>query len=397
MKVAYVCMQFPAPAETFAATDIRMLREQGVEVEVFALRPAPPAAAETLAARGLAGLAVRQAGLRETLRGLLGMACQPLLTLRALCWLLRHDISRPGHCLRVLLLLPACFFVLAALRRRRPDIVHLFWGHYPSMLGWLVRRELPGVRLSMFLGAYDLACTLGISASLARQADHVFTHAHANLVQLEALGIDVTRVTVVHRGVDVRLLGRLTQGCTRQPGRWICAGRMLPSKGFERVIAAFAVASRQAGGPQQLVLVGDGPARATLEQQARALEIAGRVHFTGFLPHARVVREMAAAEVFLLFSSKEGERLPNVVKEAMFAGCLCMVCPTPGIDELIADGHTGIIVTDDAPGSAAARLAYLSPVQRAAIGQNAHAFIVRHFDAATSMQHYLDQWRRQDV
>ena len=53
---------------------------------------------------------------------------------------------------------------------------------------------------------------------------------------------------------------------------------------------------------------------------------------------------MAESDIFLFLSSKAGERLPNVVKEAMLSGCICIVSNTPGIDELIEDGKTGFII-----------------------------------------------------
>ena len=55
---------------------------------------------------------------------------------------------------------------------------------------------------------------------------------------------------------------------------------------------------------------------------------------------------MASSDIFLFLSSKAGERLPNVVKEAMLAGCICIVSNTPVIDELIEDGKTGFIIEE---------------------------------------------------
>ena len=46
---------------------------------------------------------------------------------------------------------------------------------------------------------------------------------------------------------------------------------------------------------------------------------------------------MSEAEFFFLMSTTE--RIPNVVKEAMAAGCVCVVSETPGIRELVEDGQ----------------------------------------------------------
>ena len=39
-----------------------------------------------------------------------------------------------------------------------------------------------------------------------------------------------------------------------------------------------------------------------------------------------------------------GERLPNVIKEAIAASCYCLTTPTPDIDELITDASIGQVL-----------------------------------------------------
>jgi glycosyltransferase involved in cell wall biosynthesis len=61
-------------------------------------------------------------------------------------------------------------------------------------------------------------------------------------------------------------------------------GRLAPQKDVGTLLHAFA---RLPAGPQ-LLLVGDGPDRAALQRLAQRR--CGRVHFTGFVPHAQVRR-----------------------------------------------------------------------------------------------------------
>ena len=53
-------------------------------------------------------------------------------------------------------LIPMSFYMFEKLKKEKPDIVHLFWGHYPSLVGYLVKKNMPDTKLSQFLGAYDL-------------------------------------------------------------------------------------------------------------------------------------------------------------------------------------------------------------------------------------------------
>ena len=92
-----------------------------------------------------------------------------------------------------------------------------------------------------------------------------------------------------------------------------------------------------------LVMIGDGPQRATLEQLARELSIASRVHLTG--RRDDIPEVLAGATALALPSAWEG--MPNVVLEAMAAGRPVVACDASGVSELV--GHRGrqVIKTDD--------------------------------------------------
>ena len=40
--------------------------------------------------------------------------------------------------LKSVVFVPRSLDLLASVRARRPDVVHLFWGHYPAIVGYLV-------------------------------------------------------------------------------------------------------------------------------------------------------------------------------------------------------------------------------------------------------------------
>ena len=94
----------------------------------------------------------------------------------------------------------------------------------------------------------------------------------------------------------------------------VAAGRLSPEKGFDhllRVMAGVQHDNPDAG----LLLIGDGPARASLERQARSLGLAN-IHFAGFRrePH----RYFRLARAFALCSASEG--FPNILVEALASG-----------------------------------------------------------------------------
>ena len=67
-----------------------------------------------------------------------------------------------------------------------------------------------------------------------------------------------------------------------------------------------------------LLIVGDGPERAVLEQQAQSLGVADRVIFVGAVPPAEVPRYYALGDVFVSASTSEAQGLTYI--EAMAAG-----------------------------------------------------------------------------
>src|SRR5690606_6195557 len=142
--------------------------------------------AAMLAERDLASLDVEHGGVTAVLRGLGEAAKRPADCIWLVRTIIAHCWRQPGQLMKALALVPASLAVLAALERRRPDVVHLFWGHYPSLVGLLARRRLPAAVISLFLGAYDLERRFPLSALLARRADLLLTHAAANRPALHA-------------------------------------------------------------------------------------------------------------------------------------------------------------------------------------------------------------------
>ena len=100
------------------------------------------------------------------------------------------------------------------------------------------------------------------------------------------------------------------------------------------------------------------------------------------------------ASYFLMLSTKPGERLPNVVKEAMFAGCICFASATPGIDELIENGVSGFILPSDDPLTVLEIVDNLSLEDQQRISDHAINRIRAKFNVIGSMNQYVISWER---
>lgn len=391
MRIAYLFMTYPMAAQPFAISDVRTLEAMGHRVDVYALRGRDRDHAATVDRYGL-DLPVTAHPGAATWRLLASPAGLRLAAF--LAWLLiRRLHRRPVEFAKAVALLPRLVEVTECLRRDPPDVVHAFWGHYPALVLLLAARFAPSVHRSLFLGAYDLTTHLfSLASDAAAAADSVWTHAAANRAVLERLGVRRDKIRVVPRGIPLDLADR--DKVAKIPGRICSAANFQKEKNLDLVVESFA---RFAGVRSEatLVLAGDGEERDALEGLVATRGLGDRVIFTGFLAREQLFEEMQRAEVFVFLSTKPSERLPNVVKEAMLAGTVCLVSRTTDIEELVDDGVTGEIVDELEPETIAARLRALaeSP-ERDTMAARGEAEIRARFSAMAAMTRYVEGWRR---
>ena len=126
----------------------------------------------------------------------------------------------------------------------------------------------------------------------------------------------------------------------RMPGkcRLITASRLIPLKRIDQLIKVVANL-----GNVTLVIVGDGPERASLESLARDHQIEECVTFTGPLSGSEVLSAMASSDIFVLNSSEEN--FPHVILEAMAVGLPVVATRVGGIPEVITSHANGLLVS----------------------------------------------------
>lgn len=238
------------------------------------------------------------------------------------------------------------------LRRFRPDVVHVVG---PACLGiWalLAARllRLPTVAsyhtdLPRYLRGYGLGFLQRLIWPLIRWVHNL---AHRNLCpstytkqELEAHGIP--DVGLWRGGVDtglfhpdkrtIEMRRRIASNPTGAGPVLLYAGRVAPEKGLDRLRP---VLDRL---PDcRLAIVGDGPARASLERHFAGYP----VHFAGFLRGEELASAFASADLFVMPSLTE--TLGFVVLEAMSSGLPVVAANGGGIPDLVKSPDTGLLV-----------------------------------------------------
>jgi len=163
--------------------------------------------------------------------------------------------------------------------------------------------------------------------------------------QAIARGFSAEKILVHYIGIDVSAF-RPDPQAQREPVV-LFVGRLVAKKGGADLIRA--MADVQASRPDvELVMVGDGPLRHELEQQARAS--LKRFRFVGHQTPAQVRAWHARAQVFCAPSvtapSGETEGLPISILEAQAAGLPVVSTSHAGIPEAVIDGETGFLAPE---------------------------------------------------
>ena len=113
------------------------------------------------------------------------------------------------------------------------------------------------------------------------------------------------------------------------------------AKGFDVVLDALPALAERVPEVSYLV-AGDGPDRARLEAKARALGVADRVVFTGYVAEGEKADHYRLADCFAMPSRGEGFGI--VLLEAMACGVPVVASSADASREAVLDGELGVIV-----------------------------------------------------
>lgn len=251
------------------------------------------------------------------------------------------------------------------IRDEQPDVVY---AHTPvpgmAESTALVAGDVPLV-LTYHVGslakgspAFDAAAFLyerAVLRLLARKAAHVI--ATSSFVEKLHSERFAGKSTVIPPGVDTSRFYPSGQG---NPARVLFVAsltRGAAHKGLFELLAAFELLARD-DPDVELVIVGDGDARADLERAAAEAGVGRRARFAGYLDGPELAETFRSARVLALPS--QSDNLPLVALEAMASGVAVVATRVGAIPELIRDGESGFLVDPGDTSDLAAKLGRLT-------------------------------------
>ena len=241
--------------------------------------------------------------------------------------------------------------LLTALRRTRPDAVIVGGFSFPALYT-SIHAALHRVPFMVHSdGTSDSEAGLAAVQRAARayvvaRAAAAIANSRPAAERFSGMGFAPERIFLAPHSTDIAPFAAVGAGRVARPARrldLLATGRLIPRKGFDRLIRACAAASRR--GPQvTLTLVGSGPEEARL--RALAAEVGADVRLPGFADQAALPEFFAAADAYAFPTLDDPFGI--VVLEAAASGLPVVASPRAGAThELIRDGVSGFVRDPD--------------------------------------------------
>jgi glycosyltransferase involved in cell wall biosynthesis len=252
--------------------------------------------------------------------------------------------------------------------------LHVVDGFGPEERETQIRRRVLIRRLVLARGRVVVP-----SRNLERIATEVWK-LPSRVVRYVPNGIDLTRFAPV--GGEAR--GRDARGGPPVIGT---VAALREEKNLARLIRAFAIAANEQ--PARLVIVGDGPERASLAELAAKLGVADRVTFAGHRTDTPAL--YASFDLFALTS--DTEQMPLSVIEAMACGLPVVSTDVGDVRAMVAPDNAAFVgARDDAAIATLLTRLLASPEQRASLGLANRAKAERDFDQQAMFAAWRGLW-----
>ena len=279
--------------------------------------------------------------------------------------------------------LRALWQLYRAFRELRPDIVHT----HTSKAGFIgrVAAWLAGVPVIVHTmhepphnaagGSFTRILYIGLERFAARLSTHVVTVSYANEREIMRQRlVPRARLSVVREGLDLRLYPRVADGRAALRAMGIpdeapvvgAVGRLEQAKGHAYLIRAVPRVLEQVP-DARFVIVGGGHLREALQREIDGLGVSDHVTLTGY--REDMLELMQGFDVFALPSLWEG--LGIVLLEAMAYARPLVASAVGGVNDVVVDGETGLLVPPRSPQALARAITslLLSPVEAARLGE----------------------------
>ena len=265
-------------------------------------------------------------------------------------WAARRHQDRCSIPEMLMFMAHAIFIAPRLARQIKADAALVFFGLPTGPVGWWLKKVI-GLPYIVSLQGGDVPGFMGKEMAIYHRLtgpviSQVWDAAHAVVANSSGLA-DLARchasdinIDVIPAGADLNAATPSTHPTVEQPLRLLFVGRLVNQKGLDVLLKALAKMKGRVD--WTLTIAGEGPLRDGLALASRKLGLSDRVVFRGWLKRDHLPAVYEQADVFVLPSRDEG--MPNAMLEAMAAGLPVIGSKISGLDEVVIDGETGLLV-----------------------------------------------------
>ncbi|KKQ08291.1 MAG: Glycosyl transferase, group 1 [Candidatus Daviesbacteria bacterium GW2011_GWB1_36_5] len=187
--------------------------------------------------------------------------------------------------------------------------------------------------------------------------------------------IGAKSVVLIPNSVDTALFIPKKKITTSKIKEIVFIGRLEPQKNIVKLLKALVKIKY----PYRLKIIGRGSQKKYLQKYAQNYKL--NVTFTDSVAHDKLPAVLQSADLYVLPSLLEGH--PKSLLEAMSTGVPCLGTDVEGINDLLQNEKTGILVgTESADIKSGIEKILSDPKLASKIGSNAREFTKAHFNAS---------------
>ena len=244
--------------------------------------------------------------------------------------------------------LSGCFTTIYVLMKHGCHLIHAHWAIPTGLMGvfagTLMKKPLivtiHGSDLRM---AMNRSFLLKLFLYVCQKACHIICVSDVQKKEIEQLGIGSEKISVFPMCIDEDFLesGKNRKGGLNRRSFIILSNRnLLPIYNVRLLIRAIPIVLQEEPNTQ-FFIVGDGPERDHLEEEAKKLHVTSCVQFLGRVPHEEMPNLLTQADIYVSTSLYDGTSVSLL--EAMACGAFPIVTDILSNQEWISDGENGFL------------------------------------------------------
>jgi colanic acid/amylovoran biosynthesis glycosyltransferase len=384
--IAYILLWFPEPSQTFVLNEVNTLAKLGLDLRVYTLYgPRPP---DRVAGMAPVAVPLQRLGLAAAGRLLKELAQVRSRWGASAAKFVAGVIARRWRSLETAG--EALWAVLAGVHLARLFVaegithIHAPWADGPATAAWVASR-LTGIPFSFSARAGDIYPEDGALAEKIQAATFIRINNRANLSYLAGLAAGETdKIHLIYNGIGIKN-GLLASAPMTPPLQIMALGRFVRTKGFDILLHAAQILASK-GVDFHMTLAGSGPRGVLWKSLAFRLGLGSRVSFPGFIPYDQVSSLFAGTDIFVMpcvvHSSSDRDGIPNVIMEALIHRLPVVASDVAGINEVIRDRETGLLVPQRDAAALASAIETLAVDRQAALAmaERGRKLVLRNFD-----------------